>query len=54
MPLADSDQIAQGMELEKGFTPQMAKAEAQRCLQCGLICYLREKEQNEQKVAASA
>jgi formate dehydrogenase (NADP+) beta subunit len=55
MPLAESEQIAQGAELEKGFTPQMAKAEAERCLQCGLICYLREKEQQAQpKVAKSA
>ncbi len=54
MPLADSDAIAQGIELEKGFTPQMAKTEAERCLQCGLICYLREKEQETEKVAANA
>ena len=27
------------VELEKGFTAEMARAEANRCLQCGLICY---------------
>ncbi len=26
-------------EIEKGFTEQMAVAEAKRCLQCGLVCY---------------
>ncbi len=26
-------------ELEKGYTEKMAKTEADRCLQCGLICY---------------
>jgi formate dehydrogenase beta subunit len=29
------------VELEKGFSPEMAQAEAGRCLQCGLICYER-------------
>jgi NADPH-dependent glutamate synthase beta subunit-like oxidoreductase len=49
-------QITQGEELEKGFTPEMAQAESERCLQCGLICYLREKEKTlrGQKVAANA
>jgi len=43
MPLADAGQTAQDLELEKGFSPDAAKAEAERCLQCGLICYLRDK-----------
>ena len=42
MPLATTSQIAKNEELEKGFTPEMAKTEADRCLQCGLICYLRQ------------
>ncbi|MCJ8499910.1 (Fe-S)-binding protein [Desulfatitalea alkaliphila] len=52
MPLADADQMARGAELEQGYTPEMAKAEADRCLQCGLICYLREKSPAPQQIAA--
>jgi len=26
-------------ELEMGYTPEAAVGEAERCLQCGLICY---------------
>lgn len=54
MPLADSEQITQGEEQEKGFTPEMAQTEAGRCLQCGLICYLREKETLPEKAAENA
>ena len=39
MPLADSRDLAQLMELEKGFDTAAALAEASRCLNCGLICY---------------
>ena len=39
MPLADSRDLAQLMELEKGFDTEAAQAEASRCLNCGLICY---------------
>jgi NADPH-dependent glutamate synthase beta subunit-like oxidoreductase len=39
MPLADSRDLAQLMELEKGFDTAAAMAEASRCLNCGLICY---------------
>ncbi|PIE67940.1 MAG: electron transporter RnfB [Deltaproteobacteria bacterium] len=39
MPLADSRELYQQMEIEKGFDAQTAKAEADRCLNCGLICY---------------
>jgi hypothetical protein len=28
-------------EIEKGYSEKMAKTEADRCLQCGLICYKR-------------
>ena len=34
MPLAP-----EGVEIEKGFDKAQAKVEADRCLQCGLICY---------------
>ncbi|MDM8544625.1 FAD-dependent oxidoreductase [Desulfococcaceae bacterium HSG9] len=39
MPISSPQELAQAKELEKGFSPEMAKAEADRCLQCGLICY---------------
>ncbi len=42
MPLASTVETAAGKDLEKGFTEEMAQAEASRCLQCGLICYERE------------
>ena len=38
MPLADGTDAG---ELEKGFGEEMARREADRCLQCGLICYQR-------------
>ena len=41
MPLAGTREIAAHNEIEKGFTEEMALAESQRCLQCGLICYER-------------
>jgi NADPH-dependent glutamate synthase beta subunit-like oxidoreductase len=39
MPLGDSRELTRQMELEKGFDTAAAKAEADRCLRCGLICY---------------
>ena len=42
MPMAAEDHVAQGMELELGFDADAARSEANRCLQCGLICYRRE------------
>ncbi len=41
MPISNPQELAQAKELEKGFSTAMAKAEADRCLQCGLICYER-------------
>jgi formate dehydrogenase beta subunit len=41
MPLADTREIATRIEIEKGFSEEMASAESERCLQCGLICYAR-------------
>ena len=34
-----SQAAAAGAELELGFNDLLAKTEADRCLQCGLICY---------------
>ncbi|WP_319405537.1 RnfABCDGE type electron transport complex subunit B [uncultured Desulfosarcina sp.] len=45
MPLADSRDLAQLMELEKGFDTEAAQAEASRCLNCGLICYRNTEDQ---------
>jgi formate dehydrogenase beta subunit len=42
MPLAQRRDLEQLMELEKGFDTQAAMAEAARCLNCGLICYQHE------------
>lgn len=39
MPLVNAAELAAGNELEKGFSEEMARYEAGRCLQCGLICY---------------
>ena len=52
MPLGSTKELAAGKEIEKGFTEEMAQAEASRCLQCGLICYERSEEAAEQKAAA--
>ncbi len=41
MPIAESLELEKGMELEKGFDRKAATEEANRCLQCGLICYNR-------------
>ncbi|MFP4446485.1 MAG: electron transporter RnfB, partial [Desulfosudaceae bacterium] len=39
MPLRSQDEISQGLEAEAGFSERIARDEAGRCLQCGLICY---------------
>jgi NADPH-dependent glutamate synthase beta subunit-like oxidoreductase len=41
MPICSGRQLSTSTcgELEKGFSSEMAQAEASRCLQCGLICY---------------
>jgi formate dehydrogenase beta subunit len=54
MPLADEDQVARGMELERGFDSDAAQSEANRCLQCGLICYRRESDAEETRAAAAS
>ena len=53
MPLAAADQVSLGNSLEKGFDAAAAKTEADRCLQCGLICYLHEEADSNQIEAAS-
>ena len=39
MPLCSSRELLACGEIERGFNSEMARAEASRCLQCGLICY---------------
>jgi hypothetical protein len=41
MPICGSEDRETSNELEKGFSEETAKEEASRCLQCGLICYER-------------
>ncbi len=42
MVLRSNTETARGKELEAGFSPEAAVQEAERCLQCGLICYERD------------
>ncbi len=42
MPLCPEPELAKCGDLEKGYSPEAAAAEANRCLQCGLICYKQE------------
>ncbi|MDY6824666.1 MAG: RnfABCDGE type electron transport complex subunit B [Thermodesulfobacteriota bacterium] len=39
MPVNSKADINKGAELEAGFAESVAKNEASRCLQCGLVCY---------------
>lgn len=39
MPLCSGRELAVCGEIERGFSGETARAEAARCLQCGLICY---------------
>jgi len=39
MPICSGRELAVCGEIERGFSDEMARAEASRCLQCGLICY---------------
>jgi formate dehydrogenase beta subunit len=55
MPLCSSRELAACGEIERGFNSEKAKAEASRCLQCGLICYehsveIEEKEESADRV----
>jgi NADPH-dependent glutamate synthase beta subunit-like oxidoreductase len=40
MPVRAAADLSEGRELEVGFDEDAARREADRCLQCGLICYL--------------
>jgi NADPH-dependent glutamate synthase beta subunit-like oxidoreductase len=40
MPVRARKDLAEGGELEIGFDETAGRREADRCLQCGLICYL--------------
>lgn len=42
MPLCGQRDLALGRELEQGFSEEVARKEAARCLKCGLICYERD------------
>jgi formate dehydrogenase beta subunit len=52
MPLCAVENLDECKEIEKGFTQEAAQKEAERCLQCGLICY--EKAQNQAALSADA
>jgi len=39
MPICSGKELVVCGEIERGFSDEMARAEASRCLQCGLICY---------------
>jgi len=41
MPICSGSELAVCGEIERGFSEDMARTEASRCLQCGLICYDR-------------
>jgi hypothetical protein len=45
--------IAKGAELEQGFDAHQAASESNRCLQCGLICYLHDSETQEKQPEAA-
>jgi formate dehydrogenase (NADP+) beta subunit len=54
MPTSSENLISKATELEKGYTAAQANNESKRCLQCGLICYLRESKDEEiQSTAAT-
>ncbi len=53
MPVNDAETRAVKTELAAGYTPEMALAEAQRCLKCGLLCYERTQAAQEADVSAA-
>jgi len=42
MPVCTGSAMVSCGETETGFSPEMAQAEADRCLRCGLICYTQD------------
>jgi len=53
MPLCSGQELAACGEIERGFNSEMARAEASRCLQCGLICYEQSAENEERENAVA-
>jgi NADPH-dependent glutamate synthase beta subunit-like oxidoreductase len=49
MPLCSGRELAACGEIERGFTDELARSEASRCLQCGLICYEHSEESARQE-----
>lgn len=45
MPLCTGEEC---IEIEKGFTEDMARKEAARCLSCGLVCYMKKGDKEEE------
>jgi hypothetical protein len=39
MPICSGPELKRCGEIERGFSEDLARKEAGRCLQCGLICY---------------
>jgi formate dehydrogenase (NADP+) beta subunit len=54
MALSEGESLAEGAELERGFSMAEARAEAARCLRCGLICYKHQSLQPVEPVRAAA
>ena len=54
MPICSGQELAACGEIERGFSADMAKQEADRCLQCGLICYDHTEPDGTDEAAASA
>jgi len=54
MPLCSGRELAACGEIERGFNRETARAEASRCLQCGLICYEHSAEIEEKEESADS
>jgi formate dehydrogenase beta subunit len=54
MPICSGKELAVCGEIERGFSPDMAKKEASRCLQCGLICYAHAQPADEKEESRSS
>jgi len=53
MPICSGRELAVCGEIERGFSQEAARAEASRCLQCGLICYEHSEEPAGQEEASA-
>ena len=54
MPLCSGRELVVCGEIERGFSNDLAQAEASRCLQCGLICYEHSEEPAKQEETSAA